>query len=93
MENHVDPKVGEQTALSGAPQDVHASLVRIDTIKEKHLWDAPGLTWGSDESFAERQGKHSPELGARLMLSCEITFRDGVPAHPQGDGCAGRWGI
>lgn len=44
MENHVDPKVGEQTALSGAPQDVHASLVRIDTIKEKHLWDAPGLT-------------------------------------------------
>lgn len=89
MENHVDPKVGEQTALPGAPQDVHDSLVRIDTIKEKHLWDTPGLTLGSDESFVG-QGKHSPELGARLMLSCEITFRDGVPAHPQGYGCAGR---
>lgn len=87
------PQCGHTTALSEAPWDVQVTLLRTDSIKEKHLWDMLGHTWGFLMSHLYNvREKHYPNSGALLILSCEITWRGGVPAHAQENGCVGKRG-
>lgn len=63
VENRVDPKVaGQQHSLGPMGCSRYPGEARYP--KEKHLWDTPGVTRGSDESFCITSEKALPQFGS-----------------------------